>query len=77
MEKRGSSFSIPHIARPKLEGLVLALAYRLLTVLIAPVGLCYYLGGRREVSEAMHEEKASETASLTEIGESENLTAVG
>jgi len=37
------------------QGLVVALCYRLITVLIAVVGFCYYLGSRREVSELMHE----------------------
>jgi uncharacterized protein (TIRG00374 family) len=38
------------------QGLILALVYRLSTILIAPVGAAYYfLGGRSEVSEVMHE----------------------
>jgi hypothetical protein len=37
------------------QGLVVALVYRLITVLIAAVGFCYYLGGRREVAEVMSE----------------------
>jgi hypothetical protein len=37
------------------QGLVVALCYRLITVLIAAVGICYYLGSRQEVSELMHE----------------------
>jgi len=43
------------------QGLVVALGYRLITVLIAAVGLCYYLGSRREVAEVMHETEAGET----------------
>jgi uncharacterized membrane protein YbhN (UPF0104 family) len=40
------------------QGLIVALAYRLVTVLIAPIGLGYYLlGGRREVVEVMHDEQ--------------------
>lgn len=38
------------------QGLVVALGYRIITVLIAAVGLAYYFGARREVAEAMHEE---------------------
>lgn len=38
------------------EGLVLALVYRLSTILIAPIGAAYYfLGGRSEVTEVLHE----------------------
>jgi len=37
------------------EGLVVALAYRLITVLIAAVGVCYYLAGRQEVARVMRE----------------------
>jgi len=37
------------------QGLVVALAYRLITVLIAAVGVCYYLGSRQELAEVIHE----------------------
>lgn len=37
------------------QGLVVALAYRLVTVLIASVGLVYYLASRGEVAEVIHE----------------------
>lgn len=37
------------------QGLVVALGYRIITVLIAGVGICYYLGSREEVAEALHE----------------------
>ena len=36
------------------QGLVVALGYRIITVLIAAIGLAYYFGARREVAEAMH-----------------------
>jgi hypothetical protein len=40
----------------KQQGLILALVYRLTTILIAPIGAAYYfLGGRREVTEVLHE----------------------
>ena len=42
-----------HMARG--QGLVVALGYRVMTLLIAAIGLCYYLGSRREVAEVMHE----------------------
>ena len=37
------------------QGLVVALGYRIITVLIAMVGFCYYLSARREIAEVMHE----------------------
>ena len=41
---------------PGRQGLILALVYRLSTILIAPIGAAYYfLGGRSEVTEVMHE----------------------
>ena len=48
----------------KRQGFVVALGYRLVTVLIAMVGVCYYLSARREVADVMHEaEAADENAS--------------
>ncbi len=41
----------------KGQGLIIALAYRVITVLIAAVGFLYYLGARREVAELMQEAK--------------------
>ncbi len=35
----------------KGQGLVVALVYRLLTILVAAVGFCYYLGARRELAD--------------------------
>jgi hypothetical protein len=37
------------------QGLVVALGYRIITVLIAAVGICYYLVSRREVAEVLHD----------------------
>jgi hypothetical protein len=34
-------------------GFVVALGYRVITILIAAVGLCYYLAARREVAAVM------------------------
>lgn len=47
------------------QGLVVALGYRLITVLIAGVGMIYYFGGRREVAEAMHAAEEDEYAPAT------------
>ena len=37
------------------HGLAVALCYRIITMLIAVVGVCYYLRSRREVAEVLHE----------------------
>lgn len=37
------------------QGLVVALGYRLICILIAMVGACYYLGSRGEVAQALRE----------------------
>jgi glycosyltransferase 2 family protein len=42
---------------PKGQGLVVVLCYRLITLLIAALGIFYYLGNRREVVEAIHEDE--------------------
>ena len=42
------------------QGLVVAFGYRIITVLIAMVGACYYLGSRQEVSEVLHETEEDE-----------------
>lgn len=41
------------------QGLVVALAYRLVTVLIAGLGVFYYFGARREYSQAVQAETAA------------------
>jgi uncharacterized protein (TIRG00374 family) len=42
------------------QGLVVALGYRLICILIAMVGACYYLGSRSEVVEAIREAEQEE-----------------
>jgi len=37
------------------RGLIVALAYRVITLTIALIGIAYYLAGRREVSEVIHD----------------------
>jgi len=49
----GASGQLTHIAAG--QGLVVALAYRLITVLIAALGIPYYFRYRREMSEVIHE----------------------
>ena len=41
------------------QGFVVALGYRIATVLVAAVGICYYLGSRQEVAEVLHEAEAA------------------
>jgi hypothetical protein len=40
---------------PKSMGLIIALGYRIIQILIATIGVAYWLAGRREVEELMHE----------------------
>lgn len=51
-------FGLPH------QGLIVALGYRIISVLIAFVGVCYYLGSRQEVAAVMHEEEAQQQEPL-------------
>jgi uncharacterized protein (TIRG00374 family) len=48
------------------QGLVIALIYRLLQISVASVGVVFYLMGRREVKELMHE---AEEVAATDIDE--------
>jgi len=49
------------VAGAAQQGLILALVYRLSTILIAPIGAAYYfLGGRSEVTEVLHEAEVEE-----------------
>ncbi|MGA2254892.1 MAG: lysylphosphatidylglycerol synthase transmembrane domain-containing protein [Thermoguttaceae bacterium] len=49
------------VAGAAQQGLILALVYRLSTILIAPIGAAYYfLGGRSEVAEVFHEAEESD-----------------
>ena len=44
------------------QGLVVALGYRLICILIAMVGACYYLGSRGEVAQALREAEQEQQA---------------
>ncbi|MBN2023447.1 MAG: flippase-like domain-containing protein [Pirellulales bacterium] len=51
-------------AIPKGQGLVVALAYRIINVLIAMIGAGYYFAARRELAEVLHEaDQASDVGS--------------
>lgn len=45
----------PGLAVPNGQGLIVALGYRIITLMIAAVGVCYYLSSRREVAVVMDE----------------------
>ncbi len=47
--------AVEGLAIIKGQGFVVALAYRLITVLTAALGIPYYFGNRREMSEVIHE----------------------
>lgn len=54
------------------RGLVVALGYRAITILIAMVGVCYYLASRREVAQMLKEaerEQAEEEADQGAVSE--------
>ena len=44
----------------KGQGLVVSLVYRLITLLIAGLGVFYYFGNRRELVEVIHEAEEEE-----------------
>lgn len=48
-------FLYVRVGMPSHQGLIVALGYRLVTVLIAVVGVFYYFGSRREVAESVHD----------------------
>ena len=49
------------------KGLVTALGYRVISMLIAVIGLGYYLRGRRDVAEALHDAQEEETPDEPEM----------
>ena len=49
---------------PATQGFLIVLAYRLLQMCIAVLGLYYYLAGRREVDQLMHEAEEAEEAAI-------------
>ncbi len=48
-------FLFAQLAGAGTKGLVVGLSYRIITILIALVGVCYYLGARREVAQVIHQ----------------------
>ncbi|MBN2474245.1 MAG: flippase-like domain-containing protein [Pirellulales bacterium] len=60
-------FLYTHVREPNVviatgQGLVVALGYRLISVMIATVGICYYLGSRQEVAQVIHEAEEEQQA---------------
>jgi len=53
-----AAFDSDHGIRREGRGLLVAFGYRAITILIALVGVCYYLASRREVAQVMHEAEA-------------------
>ena len=47
---------------PAGQGLLVTLAFRVLSVILATVGMVYYLRRRREVDEAYHQAELEEEA---------------
>jgi hypothetical protein len=59
------------VAIAKGQGLIVAFAYRLITVSIAIIGLFYYLASRREVAEVLHESELIAEAESEAAGDLE------
>lgn len=55
------------------RGLVVALGYRAITILIAMVGVCYYLASRREVAEVLEEAEREQELEEQEHSHSEGI----
>lgn len=53
-------FLYGQLADAGTKGLVVGLAYRIITILIALVGVCYYIGARRELAQVIHEVEQEE-----------------
>lgn len=62
-----SHVRVANVVIPKGQGLVVALVFRLIGILVATFGFCYYLQGRREVSEVMHEAEGDSDDSASTV----------
>lgn len=62
-------FFYDKLAQAPLKGLVVSLVYRIITVLIAAVGVGYYLTSRREVAEVLHEAEEAPTDDPTALSQ--------
>ncbi len=59
-------FLYSQLADAGTKGLVVGLVYRMITILIALIGVCYYLGARQEVAQAFHQvEEYEHTAGVS------------
>ena len=53
-------FLYGQLADAGTKGLVVGLVYRIITILIALIGVCYYLGARQEVAQVLHQVEEDE-----------------
>ncbi len=53
-------FLYGQLADAGTKGLVVGLTYRIITILIALVGVCYYIGVRRELAQVIHQVEQEE-----------------
>jgi hypothetical protein len=58
---------------PQNQGLLVALVYRVITIVIALVGLVFYLMHRRELSDALHDAEAEEAAAEQELEQTQRV----
>lgn len=61
---------------PENMGLLIALAYRLIQILIASIGVAYWLAGRSEVRELMHEAKELQPEQALDANEPSAAAAI-
>ena len=67
---RHVTFAIEGITLPEKNlGVMVSLGYRVITLVVALVGVCYYMALRREVADVMHEAKAEHVESLLEAAD--------
>jgi hypothetical protein len=64
------TFAIESISLPKKNlGVMVSLGYRVVSLVVALVGVCYYMAARREVAEVMHEVQEEHVESLLSAGD--------
>ena len=62
-------YTDPARSIPESQALVIVLVYRLITILLAVIGLVYYFGARREIAAAEHEAEVEEHGDGADKGE--------
>lgn len=61
---------------PAGQGFAIALAYRIIQVLVAGIGVVFYFTGRKEVKEMMHEAEEAEEASVDSADQFADQSAI-